>query len=140
MSEQLTKSYNFLIGDADTGDPIGIVRESTPSYGGDKEEVSGLDNVVDGVLRKKHLPVDSETTLSWSGIVDTEAVGFSDFDAAMKNRTEATLTVIKPDGSAVEYTGYRDTYDPETVTRGEAAVKFSLTFDSNSENEVAAPA
>ena len=140
MSEELTKDYNFLIGDASTGDPIGIVREISISYGGDKEEISGLDNVVNGILRKKHIPVDSETTVTVSGIVDREAAGYSDFDTAMKNRSEETLTVERPDGSAVEFTGYRDTYDPETVTRGEATVKFSLTFDSNTENVVAAPA
>lgn len=139
MSEQLTINYNFYFGDANTGNAIGIVRESTPSYGGDKEEVSGLDNVVSGLLRKKTLPVDGEVTLSWSGIVDTSAEGYSNFDAAMKNRTSCTLTVVRGDGSATEYTGYRDTYDPETVSRGEATVKFSLTFDSNSEKEVSAP-
>ena len=140
MSEALTKDYNFLFGTADAGDPIGIVRESTPSYGGDKEDVSGLDNVVDGVLRKKNVPVDNEVTLSLSGIVDREAAGYDDFDTAMKNKAECTITVVRPDGSATEYTGHRDTYDPETVSRGEATVKFSMTFDSNSENEVAAPA
>lgn len=140
MSEELTKDYNFLIGDASTGDPIGIVREISISYGGDKEEIAGLDNVADGILRKKHIPVDSETTVTVSGIVDRDKAGYTSFHTAMKNRAEETLTVKRPDGSAVEFTGYRDTYDPETITRGEATVKFSLTFDSNTENVVAAPA
>jgi hypothetical protein len=140
MAEQTTAGYKFYYGTIADGDLIGIVRESDPTWEGDDEEVSGLnDTTSENIIRQKHLPVDVNGTLSLSGIVDRDQTGYDDFHSAMKNRAQGeTLGVERPDGSGVNYTGHSTSYNPETVTRDEATAKFSLEFQVNSDEEVTA--
>ena len=140
MSEQLTAGYKFYHGTISAGNLIGVVREISTTYDGNDEEVSGLnDTTSEGIIRQKHLPVDVNGTLTVSGIVDRDQQGYADFHTAMKERASGeTISVERPDGSGVEYTGHATTYDPETVNRDEATAKFSLSFQSNSDNTVAA--
>jgi hypothetical protein len=139
MAEALTAGYKLYNGTVAAGDLIGIVREISVTYEGNNEEVSGLSDVEGGIIRSKNLPVDVDASLSISGIVDREAAGYDAFDSAMKARTkDSVLGVERPNGDAVNYTGHSNTYDPETVTRDEASVKFSLDFQVNSDEFVAA--
>ncbi len=139
MSEELTAGYKFYNGTVAAGDLIGIVREFSVTYEGDNEEVAGLSDTEGGIIRSKNLPVDVDGSLSLSGIVDKEAVGYDAFHAAMKARTSGSVIgVERPNGDAVNYTGHSNTYDPETVTRDEATVKFSLDFQVNSDEFVEA--
>lgn len=137
MSEQLTAGYKFYHGTIATGDLIGVVREIDVTWEGDDEEVSGLnDTTSEGIIRQKHLPVDVNGTLSISGIVDRDQTGYDDFHSAMKDRaSDETVSVERPDGTGVEYTGHSTSYNPETITRDEATVKFSLEFQANSDSE-----
>ncbi len=140
MAESLTAGYKFYNGTVAAGDLIGVVREFSITFEGDNEEVSGLSDVEGGIIRSKNLPVDVDASASLSGIVDTDAAGYSAFDAAMKARTkDSVIGVERPDGSALNLTGHSNTYDPETITRDEATVKFSLDFQVNSTEEVVAP-
>lgn len=140
MSEQLTAGYKFYYGTIAAGDLIGVIREISPTWEGNDEEVSGLnDTTSEGIVRQKHLPVDVNGTLTISGIVDRDQTGYDDFHAAMKDRASGeTISVERPDGSGVEYTGHATSYNPEDVTRDEATAKFSLAFQVNSDNTVAA--
>lgn len=137
MSEQLTAGYKFYHGTIATGNLIGVVREIDPTYEGDDEEVSGLnDTNPQGIIRQKHLPVDVNSTLSISGIVDRAQTGYDAFRTAMKERASGeTISVERPDGTGVEYTGHATSYNPETVTRDEATAKFSLEFQANSDTD-----
>lgn len=136
MSEQLTAGYKALFGD-ETGDEFGIIREISLTYSGDNEEVSGLNDVENSIIRVKNLPVDVGVELTISGIKDKALAGHDAFDTAMKQRTaDSTITVIDPNGTDyVTYTGHSNTYDPESVNRDEATAKFSLTFTANDTTE-----
>lgn len=140
MSEQLTAGYKLYYGTIADGDLIGVIREISPTWEGNDEEVSGLaDTTDDGIIRQKHLPNDVNGTLTISGIVDRDQTGYEDFHAAMKGRASGeTIGVERPDGSGVEYTGHATSYDPETVNRDEATAKFSLSFQANSDTEITA--
>lgn len=119
-----------------SGDLIGIIKEIDPSYEGDNEDVSGLSDVENGIIRVKNLPIDVDGSISFSGIVDRAQTGYDSFHTAMKQRTaDTTIGVERPDGTGVDYTGHADSYNPETVTRDEATVKFSVDFTVNSETE-----
>jgi hypothetical protein len=139
MAEQTTAGYKFYHGTKSGGDLIGIVREIDVTWEGDDEEVSGLnDTTSESIIRQKHMPIDVNGTASVSGIVDRDQTGYDAFNTAMKDRASGeTITVERPDGSAEEYTGHATSYNPETVTRDEATVKFSLEFQINSVNSIA---
>lgn len=134
MAERVTAGYNLFFTDT-TLKAVGIIQEFDITYEGDTEDISGLADVENGIVRRKGEPVDVGATLTCSGKVDTSATGYSAFKAAMEARTaESELSFLK-DSVGMAYTGHAESYN-ETASRSEAVWNFSLTFYVNSEDPV----
>ena len=127
MAERPTAGYELRIGATNV---VGIIQEFDVTTEGDTEDISGLGDVENGIIRRKGLPVDVGQTVTFSGKIDESAAGYSAFVTAMKQRTKDTnLRFIK--GSAgFSYTGHSESYN-ETASRSEAVWNFSATFYVN---------
>ena len=131
MAEKPTAGFNLFFEDT-TMKAVGIVQEFDITYEGDTEDISGLGDVENGIVRRKGEPVDVGAILTCSGKVDTSATGYAPFKAAMEARTAESVLAFTKDGNGMEYTGHSESYN-ETASRSEAVWNFSLTFYVNSE-------
>ena len=127
MPERPTAGYELRIG---TTNVVGIIQEFDVTTEGDTEDISGLSDVENGIVRRKGLPVDVGQTVTFSGKIDESAAGYSAFVTAMKQRTKDTNLRFISGGSGFSYTGHAESYN-ETASRSEAVWNFSATFYVN---------
>ena len=133
MAERPTAGYNI---EHDTDGVVGILQEFEVTYEGDSEDISGTgDTTGSGLVRRNNKPVDKGVTITFSGKLDEDAAGFSNFDTAMEERTESTVIKMLRGGEGKEYTGHAESYS-KSMSRSEAVWNFSCTFIVNSETDV----
>lgn len=131
MAEKPTAGYGLFINDT-TLKSVGIVQEFDITYEGDTEDISGLGDVENGIVRRTGVPVDVGATLTCSGKIDTDAAGYTVFRTAMKQRTKDTEIAFTLAGAGVQYKGHAESFN-ETASRSEGVWNFSMTFYVNSE-------
>ena len=127
MAERPTAGYELRIGATNV---VGIVQEFDVTTEGDTEDISGLSDVENGIVRRKGKPVDVGQIVTFSGKIDEDADGFSTFRTAMKQRTKDTNLQFLRNGNGWSYTGHSDSYN-ETASRSEGVWNFSATFYVN---------
>lgn len=111
---------------------IGTVLEFEDSRDGDTEDISGLNDTVGGIVRRKGQPVDVGAQITFSGKVDTSAAGWTSFRTAMRARTADTALTFTDGTTTVVYTGHSESYS-ESASRSNAVWDFNCTFYVNSE-------
>lgn len=127
MAERPTAGYELRIG---TTNVVGIIQEFDVTTEGDTEDISGLGDVQNNIIRRKGLPVDVGQTITFSGKIDEDAAGYSTFVTAMKQRTPDTNLRFLRSGTGFSYTGHAESFN-ETASRSEAVWNFSATFYVN---------
>jgi hypothetical protein len=131
MAEKVTAGW---ILENSTG-TVGIIQEFDITYEGDTEDISGLGDVENDIVRRKGVPVDVGATITFSGKIDEDADGYATFRTAMKQRTADTTLTFKKGTDGYDYTGHAESYN-ETASRSEGVWNFSCTFYVNSESAV----
>ena len=132
MAERPTAGWILSV----TAGTVGIIQDFDVAYDGDTEDISGLGNVENGIVRRKGVPVDVGSTITFSGKIDENAVGFATFQTAMKRRTADTALTFAKSEDGFIYTGHAESYN-ESASRSEGVWNFSATFYVNSETAVA---
>lgn len=132
MAERPTAGYTLSV----TAGTVGIIQDFDVVYDGDTEDISGLGNVENGIVRRKGVPVDVGSTITFSGKIDDTAAGFASFQTAMKRRTANTALTFSKGTDGFIYTGHAESFN-ESASRSEGVWNFSATFYVNSETAVA---
>ena len=132
MAERPTAGWILSV----TAGTVGIIQDFDVVYDGDTEDISGLGNVEHGIVRRKGIPVDVGSTITFSGKIDENAAGFATFQTAMKRRTRDTALTLSKGTDGFTYTGHAESYN-ESASRSEGVWNFSATFYVNSETPVA---
>lgn len=132
MAERPVAGYDI---EFDTDGVVGILQDFEVTYEGDSEDISGTSDTQNGIIRRNNKPVDVGSTITFSGKLDEEAAGFSNFDTAMEQRTEDTVIKMLRNGDGWQYTGHSESYS-KSMSRSEAVWNFSCTFIVNSESDV----
>ena len=132
MAERPTAGWTLSV----TAGTVGIIQDFDVAYDGDTEDISGLNDVENGIVRRKGVPVDVGATITFSGKIDDSAAGFSAFQTAMKQRTPDTVLTFAKGADGFAYTGHAESYN-EAASRSEGVWNFSTTFYVNSETPVA---
>lgn len=132
MAERPVAGYDI---EFDTDGVVGILQDFEVTYEGDSEDISGTADTQNGIIRRKNKPVDVGSTITFSGKLDEDAAGFSNFDTAMEQRTEDSVIKMLRNGDGWSYTGHAESYS-KSMSRSEAVWNFSCTFVVNSESDV----
>ena len=132
MAERPTVGWILSV----TAGTVGIIQDFDEATEGETEDISGLGDVQDGIVRRKGVPVDVGETITFSGKIDDGAAGYPSFRLAMKRRTADTVLTFAKGSDGYAYTGHAESFN-ESASRSEGVWNFSATFYVNSTTPVA---